>query len=306
MNSEALSIDIDIKRQMAFLNRSMLHKIAALGSKGTTWLRWFGFAFLIGGLLGASGSKVAAMPFGPVGSAFEELNLKYAPKGVTKDICARYLARHFSAQHRRHQVLVHGRYAEFHRVLHMPLGAEIGLGCQLRFRDSSVSLFTKLHAETKVALRRNTLCRRIPSIGYPDVTNPDSSYLVVQEMRSNETRIGPDLNFADISGHGNGFLRSYDGPSRFNKSFADQIYAERSNNDSRARHKQHPKSPLRHILLSVQVLAGIGLFLGGLYGIYHTFARSGSIHPDTGLKFILLYTVVMLAGCYIIASGVYP
>ena len=96
------------------------------------------------------------------------------------------------------------------------------------------------------------------------------------------------------------------GTPRLTQSQSDVVNADAGYTYSSTREEKHPERPLGHALLRIKVLAGIGLFLCGLYGVNHTFARGRSINPEAGAKFILLYLLIMFAGCYLIATAMYP
>ena len=66
-----------------------------------------------------------------------------------------------------------------------------------------------------------------------------------------------------------------------------------------------PKPPSGGVFLGVKVLSGFGLLLCGLYGFGCTLHRILSYSIDAGLKRAFLFTLVMFAGGYLIASSFY-
>lgn len=83
-------------------------------------------------------------------------------------------------------------------------------------------------------------------------------------------------------------------------------YPQRGYGHSYGGENKKPEGPAGHVLLGVQVLAGIGLLLSGLYGFGRTLGRSRTLTPGAGAQIVLLYVFVMLAGGYLIASTAYP
>lgn len=114
-----------------------------------------------------------------------------------------------------------------------------------------------------------------------------------------------NLRIPDAAGFNDCVVGGLDSASSGREGFTNIVDTDTSNKNRGSRYQHHQESPKSHILLSIQVLAGIGLLLAGLYGINHTFARSAFIHPNTGAKFILLCSLVVISGCYLIASAMY-
>ena len=118
--------------------------------------------------------------------------------------------------------------------------------------------------------------------------------------------VSAELLFSRIFSHDNGVIGGLYGVQSGVQSALNEPYAQGRNPEASRTHDEHPKGPSRHILLCVQVVAGLGIFLGGFYGFGHTLSQSRSFSPGAGAKRVSLYAVIMLAGCYLIAAGVVP
>ncbi len=124
-------------------------------------------------------------------------------------------------------------------------------------------------------------------------------------LNSVNGNISPNLCFADFAGYDNGIICGFYSPPRFSQRFFNPDYTHAAYQQHQAGSDHHPESPFRHILLSIKVLSGFCLILGGLGGFYHTLAQSGWLSVNASGQRALFSLLIMLAGAYLIASNLY-
>jgi len=181
----------------------------------------------------------------------------------------------------------------------------------LRILDNQIRrLYTHSYG-SGLKSNKNKLCGSLSRIMYSNATMECSTFVEISLGKANyyiSSNLGRTKSFAKFvrflyfhrrfAGVFDGFQSGIESPLDIPNTQRSETSADRSQNDA-------PESPARGILLSVKILAGFGFLLGGFYGFGDTLNRSRAFTPGAGAKRVTLFTIVVLAGCYLIASTLY-